>query len=215
MTLITNTAISKPAIACTGDARFVVVWEVANGADLMARFINADGEVVGPEFRVNTSLGGATRPVATQTGDFGNPGFAVAWNDENSHRVLMQVFRGDGSKVGGEIVVNSVAARVEDTPMVAKLSNQIVVAWTSAGAGGDGLRASFFKPDGTKLGEVRVDAGNAVNMGPIAGAALENDTFAVAWHGGSNVASARPHLRILKSDRTTIGLGEDAQHGPG
>src|SRR5262249_37656775 len=72
-----------------------------------------------------------------------------------------------------------------------------------------------FKPDGTKVTEVRIDAGNPVNIGPIAGAALENDTFAIVWHGGDNVAAARPHLQILRSDGTSIGPEKTPRMGPG
>jgi hypothetical protein len=119
----------------------------------------------------------------------------------------MQRFRGDGAKVGGEIVVSDTEVRVEDTPVIARLSNRIVVAWTTlrSGGGAEGIRAAFFNLDGTKVTEVRIDAGNQVNMGPIAGAALENNTFAIVWQGGDNVAAVRPHLQILRENGTAIG----------
>jgi hypothetical protein len=211
MTLISNTAISRPAVTSAGQGRFVVVWEEINSKHLKARFITAEGAADGPEFQMNTTPR-ATRPAAIQTPNFGETEFAVAWNSVDTHRVLMQRFRGDGAKVGGEIVVSSTAVRVEDTPVIAMLSNRIVVAWATAGNGGEGLRASFFKPDGTKVTEVRIDAGNPVNMGPIVGAALVNDTFAIIWHGGDNVAAARPHLQILRPDGTKIGPEKRPRH---
>jgi hypothetical protein len=53
------------------------------------------------------------------SGDFVSPGFVVAWIDENSARVLMQGFRGDGVKLGGEIVVNSRPVRADHRPVIA------------------------------------------------------------------------------------------------
>src|SRR5262245_24629645 len=212
MTLVTNSAaISTPAVTHCLDSRFVVVWQDINGVDLKARFITAQGEVDGPEFQINTTPN-ATRPAAMQRSEraFGQSEFTVAWNRKDTAQadigqVLMQRFSGDGTKVGGEIVVSSTTANVTCTPVIVRLSNQIVVAWATAGTGFEGLRASFFKPDGTKVREVRIDARNPVNIGPIAGAALLNGTFAIVWHGGDNVATAHPHLQILKSDGTTIG----------
>jgi len=201
-------------VTSTGQGRFVVVWEDVHSPYLKARFITAEGEADGPEFQMSTTPR-ATRPAAMQRRDLGDPEFAVAWNSEDTRQVLMQRFRGDGTKVGGEIVVSSTEVRVEDTPVIARLSDRIVVAWATAGSGGEGLRASFFKPDGTKVTEVRIDADNPVNMGPIAGAALENDTFAIVWHGGDNVAAARPHLQILRSDGTKIGPEKVPRMGRG
>lgn len=212
ITNITNAAISTPAVASLGDSRFVVVWQDVNGVDLKARFITAQGEVDGPEFQINTTPG-ATRPAVMQRSDRGNPEFTVAWNNKDTRKVLLQRFR-DRAKVGGEIVVSSTEVRVEDTPVIARLSNRIVVAWATAGTGLQGLRASFFQLDGTKVTEVRIDAGNPVNMGPIAGAALENGTFAIVWHGGDRVP-ASPHLQILRSDGTRIGPEKTPNIHPG
>src|SRR5262245_20449956 len=144
MALITNSALSKPAVTSTGQGRFVVVWEDNSiGIPLKARFITAAGEADGPEFQMNTTPG-ASRAAAMQRRDLADPEFAVAWNRESTRQVLMQRFRGDGAKVGSEIVVSSMEVEVKYTPVIAKLSNRIVVAWTTFGEGREGLRASFF-----------------------------------------------------------------------
>jgi hypothetical protein len=102
-------------------------------------------------------------------------------------------------------LVSSGGVRLEDRPVIARLNNQIVVAWATGGLGGEGVRAAFFNPQGGRLGEVRIDNGTAVNIGPLVGTALTNDTFAILWQGGDNLAGVRPRVQILKPDQTKLG----------
>src|SRR5262249_44230475 len=148
---------------------------------IRGRVITGTGEIASDRFDISTHAG-ATLPSAAVCGDQNNPGFAVAWNDTNTKTVKMRVFH--NIDPGNEITVSSGEVRTEDRPVIARLTDhQIVVAWASGRVGGEGVRAAFFTAAGNKLGEVRVDHGSLVNIGPLAGAALENGTFAIVWRG--------------------------------
>jgi hypothetical protein len=213
MQLITNTASpsSVTGIASTGGGDFVVVWEDAGGSVIRARVITADGDIASDRFDVSVR-GFSTLPSVTVSGDPSEPGFAVAWVDAVNRQIKMRIFR--GIEPGDEIVVSNGDIRIEDRPVISRLSNQIVVAWATGDNGLQGVRAAFFDPDGSRKHDVRVDSGNLVNIGPLAGAALENNTFAFAWRGGP-AASTGTRVRVLKADGTAIGdeQAPDIRHG--
>lgn len=202
VTLTTSaSSTSVTGIASTGDSHFAVVWEEAS-TFIRGRIITGDGQTASDRFDVNPD-GFATLPSVTTSGDREDPGFAVAWIDLTTRQVKMRIFHGiDG---GDEILVSSGGVRLEDRPVIARLDNQIVVAWATGGLGGEGVRAAFFNPQGDRLGEVRIDNGTAVNIGPLVGTALTNDTFAILWQGGDNLAGVRPRVQILKPDQTKLG----------
>ncbi len=145
----TGSAQAKPAVACDGSGRFVVVWESyasagndSSARSIQARLVNADGAPAGPEFQVNTSTANdQTEPAVAM-----NPSgaFVVVWESNHAtgadYDIIAQRYDAAGAKVGGELLVNSAyTAGDQSAPAVAMADGgDFVVVWRSpGGAGGD------------------------------------------------------------------------------
>ena len=114
---------------------------------------------VGGEFLVNTANGG-TQQKAEVTG-LPDGHFVVVWEDESgvggdSSRsgIKAQLFEADGTKIGGEILVNTFTPDYQRLPKVAALANgDFVVTWNTANDGnGTSVSAQVFHADGSKFG---------------------------------------------------------------
>jgi hypothetical protein len=147
----------------------------------------------GSEFLVNTTTAGAQ--FAPSVIKLANGRFMVAWvdnsltdGDTSGDAVKAQVFNADGTKSGGEFLVNTTTTSHQLQPVLtAQADGDVVAAWSDQSAtGGDisgwAIRAQILGPDGTKSGaELLVDTTTANIQRDPAITTLTNGGFAVAW----------------------------------
>ncbi len=107
---------SAASITTDGQGRFFIVWQ-SDGQDgddfgVFGRRLDAQGQPIGDEFRVNTYTTGSQGAPEVSADTSGN--FIVVWNGEaggGRSDILAQRFDASGATVGGEIRLN------EDTSM--------------------------------------------------------------------------------------------------
>ena len=99
---------------------------------------NAAGEAVGPEFRVNTLVGGEQS--YPQVAGLSDGGFVVTWQDSNGNEgsgwgwgVFGQRFGADGSPVGGQITINTTTSGTQYHSTLASYTDGYAVVWSSEG----------------------------------------------------------------------------------
>jgi Ca2+-binding RTX toxin-like protein len=181
-----------PAITALSDGSFVVTWQ-SNGQDgagslgVAGQRYDAAGVAQGIEFLVNTTTAGdqVTPAIATLAGG----GLVVAWTssgqDGSGQGIYAQRLDAQGTKVGGEFLVNTFTAGNQQIPEVAALAGGgFVIAWTSAGqdGSGDGVYAQRYDASGAALGsEFRVNTTTTDEQRSPALSALNGGGFVVAW----------------------------------
>ncbi|MBB4041073.1 Ca2+-binding RTX toxin-like protein [Microvirga flocculans] len=207
----------EPTITALADGRFVVAWSDYSGSGddtlgsaVRAQVFNADGSKVGGEFLVNTTTSSYQRDPAITALPDGR--FVVAWadssqlgGDPDGYSVRAQVFNADGSKVGGEFLVNTATASIQFEPTITTLSDgRFVVAWTDDSQSGDdaegwAVRAQVFNADGSKAGNEFVvnTTTTSYQFAPTI-TALPDGGFVVAWTDLSN-SPDDPFLAALRA----------------
>ena len=155
-------------LAHTSDGGFVVTWadEHSNGTDnsdaaALARRFGPDGQALGPEFQVNTTIDGWQ----------GDPNIAVATDDSfvimfSSNRytgqggdvnVYGQRFAADGTRVGSEFAVETELGNFEVLPTVVPMpGGGFFAAWEIYSfpvLGKKRVLGQLFDQDGQKVGE--------------------------------------------------------------
>lgn len=187
-------------IAALSDGRFVVAWEdySQTGDDtsfyaLRAQIFEANGSKAGGEFLVNTTTQFSQwQPAITALND---GRFVVAWTDTSktgadtsSDAVRAQIFDANGSKVGGEFLVNTTTRYDQSVPSVATLSDgRVVFVWEDDSRTGDdtwyiALRAQIFNANGSKAGSeflVNTTTKDSQLYPTVTG--LSDGRFVVAW----------------------------------
>ncbi len=206
-----------PAITGLADGRFVMTWTdwSRKGADsskagVYAQLFNADGSKAGSEFLVNTvTKYSQYRPAVTALAD---GGFAVAWighsqtgAEYSGPDIHMQIFNGDGSKVGAEILVNTRTYSYQSGPVITEWADgRLLVAWADK-IGGGRLRAQVFDTDGSRVGaEFLVDSDVGYSASSARIAMLADGRFMAVWraHG---VSGKEIHARLFNADGSRVG----------
>ncbi|SFC39436.1 calcium-binding protein [Tropicimonas isoalkanivorans] len=201
-TQVTNDQMS-PSITALASGGFVATWQTGNftqnGSEnapepedaIKAQMFDSEGTKQGGEFQVNTETA-EMQMDATTTG-LANGGFVVTWctgdpsQDGSGTAVKAQVFDADGSKTGGEILVNTEAEGSQMRPTITSLADGgFVITWDTSDAAQDGsayaIKAQVFDADGTKLGsEFLVNTEAASSQVTPTVASLPDGGFAIAW----------------------------------
>jgi len=145
------------------DGRVMIVWGVGLGEQrsLAAQIIDATGTKVGSAFFLNTQTNVLLDPPSIATLSDGR--FAAAWvGSDLENTIIVQLFDGQGTKVGSEIAINA-SNYAQDPPTITALENgRYVVTWSWSGqddpnaAPGQygGIYAQILEADGTKIGGV-------------------------------------------------------------
>ena len=209
------------------DGRFVVVWAdasktlsaaFADGYDVRGQIFNADGTKSGAEFIVNTVT--TKDQLKPDVAALANGGFTVVWEDrsliggDNSvSSIKSQVYSAAGTKVAGEVLVNTLTAGAEEDPAITTLSDgRMVVVWTDSSHGaGDtaflAVRGQILTAAGAKSGgEFLVNTLTALSQFEPDVVALAGGKFAVAWTSNFDpLASEQIFLQIYNADGTRSG----------
>jgi hypothetical protein len=202
----TQTYLDQRAPTITGltNGGFVVTWQDGSGIggdaeapSVKAQIFGATGAPVGSEFLVNTATASDQyQPTITSLAD---GGFVVTWYDFSgiggdvyNAGIKAQIFGATGTPVGGEFLVNTVAAGSQNAPTITGLANGgFVVTWQDgSGIGGDasgtGIKAQIFGATGAPVGSeflVNTVAEGGQYAPTITG--LANGGFVVAWYDNS------------------------------
>ena len=180
-----------PHVTVLDNGNFVVSWNDWTGFDMKAQIFSPDGQKVGSEFRVNTSVSAFQEYgniVALEGG-----GFVVTWRttdttaDGSGQAVMARVF--DSSGVGGaEFVVNSAKTGDQYMPTVTALADGgFVVVWHTLDATQDGnsgaVKAQMFDASGARVGgEFLVNSAALNSQREPMVTALPDGGFVVVWN---------------------------------
>ena len=230
--LLVNTATlnaqKAPVIAALANGGFVVSWTDASlqGGDASATSVKAQvydaaGNHVGGELLVNTATNGAQDSSAVSGLQGG--GFVVTWRDgslqggdASKDAVKAQLFGSDGSKVGGEFLVNTETAGSQQAPVVAALSTGgFAIAWAdNSSRGGDadyfGIRFQLYDAAGGRVGGETL-ANTTTLAGQLAPTitALAGGNFAISWADysgvGAEIGTAGIKAQVFASDGAAVG----------
>jgi uncharacterized protein YebE (UPF0316 family) len=207
----TYSAQQFPIITALNNGGFVVTWEdlsqgvFGSGSDasmgaIKAQVFATNGGKVGGEILVNTATN-SWKKEATITA-LNNGGFVVAWEDDSqgvggaggdssNFAIKAQVFDADGTRLGGEILVNTTTDRSQLDPTIAALGNGgFVVSWEDWGfhTGAVVIKAQVFAFDGDRVGnEILVNTTTEGHQFNPTITALDNDSFVVAWIGNDDI----------------------------
>ncbi len=146
----------EPVITALLDGRFVIAWNDNSQSEAVrAQVFNADGSKAGDEFLVTTT---STSSQVDLTA-LADGRFVIAWTDTrqsggdtSGDAVLAQVFNADGSKAGGEFLVNTTTTRDQLQPTITALADgRFVIAWSDESENVDytsetDVRARIFDP---------------------------------------------------------------------
>ena len=182
---------SLPAVASDASGNFVVVWH-GDGGDGSSygifgqRYANS-GNVVGPQFRINTYTTSAHFLSAVASDVSGN--FVVVWSsqdqDGSSFGVFGQRYASSGAPLGPEFRVNTYTTVSQTYPSIASDSaGNFVVVWTSDTQDGSsfGVFGQRYASSGGPLGpEFRVNTYTTNNQGFPSVATDTAGNFVVVW----------------------------------
>ncbi|MBC7951948.1 MAG: FecR domain-containing protein [Rhodospirillaceae bacterium] len=177
------------------DGSIVMVWDDSSGAfgdtdqAVHGQRFNADLTKLGGEFLVNTATG-ASQYQSTITALEGG-GFVVAWRDDSGSggdpygiAVRAQRFAADGSKSGGEFLVNTTIVESQHQPAIIALKGGgFLVAWSDNNESGlNNVQAQQFDAAGAKVGgEFTVNSTTTGNQALAALAQLADGRIVATW----------------------------------
>ena len=194
----------NPALIWGDGSIGLAVWQDWSGTmgdqastSVKGQMVRIDGTLLGNEFLVNTQT--AKSQGWPSAAKLDGSGFVVVWQDmsrtlgdDKGASIKGQLLAADGSKVGGEFLVNTSVNGDQFLPQVTGLQGGgFAVCWADAGASaadssGLSVKAQAFDSSATKVGaETLVNTQRAGNQsGPVL-AGLANGDFAVAWQDSS------------------------------
>lgn len=175
------------------------------------------GVKIGTEFQVNSqAAGGQWYPSA----GLSNGGFVITWQDglagstsgsgtlgdASGSAVHAQLYAADGSKVGGEFLVNTQVTGSQATPVVTGLSNGgFVISWQDQNSTSGDIKAQIYGANGAPVGgEFLINSVTANNQNTPAITGLPNGGFVVAWtNQGSSAADVK--AQVYDASGTKVG----------
>jgi Ca2+-binding RTX toxin-like protein len=181
---------SLTAVAALDGGGFVAVWrsnlQDASGYGVYAQRIGADGQALGPEFRVNTTTSGVQETPAVAA--LAEGGFVVAWQGSGAldgSGVFAQRYGANGAALGAEFRVNTTTANVQAQPTIAALAagGGFVIAWhDSVLDAGYGVYAQRYDVNGVPQGgEFRANTTSSSTQYYPSVAALSDGGFLLTW----------------------------------
>ncbi|MCH9674709.1 MAG: DUF4347 domain-containing protein, partial [Gammaproteobacteria bacterium] len=204
-----------PALAMAGDGRFVVIWESTDqdgsGEGTYAQLYDAAGATVGGEFLVNTTTSGSQDEPDVAMADDGS--FVVAWqmNDADENGIYIQRFDATGTKVGGEVQVNTQTAFEQSVPNVSMNgAGEFTVTWTSALQDGneEGVYARRFDASGVALGGEIALASDTAGSQNRSAIAMHDAGFIAGWSGAAGGDDSAVSIRRFEKVDVTFVTGD-------
>ncbi len=205
-----------PDVLGLDDGDFIVFWaslgQDGSSDGIYGQRFNADGSTDGNEFQVSTSTTGAQYGPSSAV--LADGSYVVTWQannqDGSDHGIAAQHFAADGSKIGGEITVNTYSAGQQRRPEVAALDNgNYVIVWHSEGqdnADGElGVYGQIFDDQDQPVGsEFRVNTTTAGEQASPSITALSDGGFIVQWRTDQD-GDFNPHAQRFDADGNMVG----------
>ena len=126
------------------DTSYTEVGPDASSSQIRAQVFDANNHKVGTEFQVNTTVAGGQ--YRSQIAILASGDFVITWEDQgetggdtSGEATRAQMYHRDGTKIGGEFIVNTSTTGDQGEPAITALSNGgFVVTWNDgSGTGGD------------------------------------------------------------------------------
>ena len=232
---------TSPSAVLLNDGKVMAVWQSkgqtqANYDDIFGQIIDANGNKVGSEFQISTTIATTNQgyPVIAKLSD----GNAVVVGS-TYNRVIAQRLSATGTKIGSAITVTAEPYSSGAAAVVAMTNGNFLVTWTSGGQNSE-IRGQFYTNAGALVGTsftlqacgdctnnlshslLTLDNGNLVlswvdNNGLIKGQVF--DTNGMAISPSFTVGSAnnppygyqgKPSLVALSSNRFIIALATNS-----
>ncbi|MFN0056328.1 MAG: cellulase family glycosylhydrolase [Planctomycetales bacterium] len=210
---------SDRTLAVAADGTVIAAW-TAPGADgvstnIVARRMDANGNLLGNEVLVNTTTSG-TRGNAVVGVAGGTTGgkFVVAWEstgnpqDTSAGGVFARVFSSSGAPLTGEFRVNGTTSGIQQDPSIVWVSaDAFVVGWSGAGQGDNqNAFARVFQSSGSPLtNEIRVNDVLAGAQQEAVVLALPGGGFQAAWSGAGTGDANAIYARRFDSAGNPLG----------
>lgn len=191
---------SETSIATLSDGRFVISWTDSSstggdtsGSAIRAQIFESDGTRSGSEFLVNTTISNGQSESSIAALSDGR--FAISWTDSSItggdtsfSAIRAQLFEPDGSKSGGEFLINTNTEYYQmDSAIAASSDGGFVISWSDLSAIGDdtswaAIKAQRFSADGNKMGaEFLVNTTTAGSQAWSTVAPLEDGRIVIAY----------------------------------
>jgi hypothetical protein len=199
----TSGAQTAATIEALPNGGFIAIWQDPSGVGgdsdsnaVKGQIFDASGHPVGSEFLVNTVTAGAQ--FEAQVAALTSGRFLVTWTDStgsggdgSGSSIKAQLFAADGSKIGGEFLVNTATAMIQQTPAVTELSNGgFVITWGDFNSASDGsgssIKAQVYDANAARVGaEMLVNTTTFGGQSNPAVTSLAAGGFAISWVDGS------------------------------
>jgi Ca2+-binding RTX toxin-like protein len=212
----------EPAVTALDDGKFIITWRDesqtggdTNGSAVRAQIYDADGERLGDELLINsTKTRDQSQPAITLLAD---GRFVVSYSDgsasgadASSAGVRAQIFNANGTKSGGEFLVNTLTNGDQFASTITALADGgFVISWTdfgaNSGAGSQAdIRAQVFDANGVKVGaELLVNSSIPGIQSESSVAALADGRFVVSWTDIANNVDIK--AQVFNADGTKSG----------
>ena len=179
--------------------------ESQRGGDIFGQVFDANGQAVGQEFPVNTSIIGAEVQPSVSSLDFG--GFVVTWRSGSD--IFGRVFSGGGTPLDNEFLVD--ATVVGDPGVTALVGGGFLVTWTDNAGGSSSIHGRIFDVYGQAVGnEFVVDPTNTTGQFEPSVIGLDAGGFLVTWTDvdqgtiSGQIFNSPPALSVADVDDTNI-----------
>ena len=194
-------------ITILNDGSMAVTWQTSSDPfmgstyDVFLQMVSSSGVKVGSVVRVNTTL--YSNQADTSVTALGNGGFVVvwhSWNDAGAYDIMGQRFDATGTKVGGEITLNTNVTGSQTLPQIMAQGNDgFVAVWQSD----DGsIRSQEFWTGNVVSGGMNADTLTGDGKANLIYGFLGNDTLSGA--GGDDILNGG-----LGNDSMSGGTGDD------
>lgn len=201
-----------------GHDRFLAAWvDYRNGSkgDIYAQYMNGDGQLAGPNFKVNSDDTVLQWYPYCAMDSFNNA--LAVWMDSRNGGFQMYARRFDaaGNPVGAEFPVSDTTTAGYYASVAMNRSGRSVVSWMDPRDGDYNIYCQVFRADGSRVGpnlRVNTDGGGAYQSYPAC-AVDEEDRFAVAWEDTRN-DYYNVYLQWFDSSGVRLGDNERVDDGP-
>jgi phosphodiesterase/alkaline phosphatase D-like protein len=184
----------EPSLAMQPDGVVFLAWDTSDTAEMTreiaGRRFDASGNPLGDEFAINDFTAGVQSRAAVRSDRQGR--CTVVWRSDNfdgsGNAVSAQRFGADGSRLGGELHVNTLTTGSQvnsGAPVVADGAGNLAFVWTSADQDGSGTGIyadKFFLPGNPMpLAEIRVNSSTLDDQTRSASAMNASGDAVVVW----------------------------------
>ena len=221
-TTTTNTYQTQNSLALLSRGGYVLVWrdgsaiapDTFDGAIRAQRHL-ADGTISGSDFLVNSTVeGDQSQPDVAGTAD---GGFVIAWTDASQSAgdtsetaIRAQRFDSEGTKAGGEILVNStVSGEQTEARVTALAGGGFAIIWRDLGAANPDLpagvhRLQIFGANGEPdSAEILVNTDTIPSIGRTDIEQLADGSLIVAWSDYTATAGD-PYFQSVRYQRYSV-----------